>query len=483
MKKIVYLFATGAIFAANPASAQTVDDALRFSRVNVLGTARYTSMGGAFGALGGDFSVTSSNPAGLAVYRKSEFTVTPGLFFNNSTSQFNNNQSNAGGTNFAFGNLGVVGTRILPETGGGWVSTSWAFGYNRVSNLKNDFLISGRNNRSSLLDVFVDRVDAGSFDDFNEGLAVDAGLIFFDSLTMSYQNDIPGGGINGINQRRAISSSGGIGETVFSYAGNYDHRLYLGGTITFANIRHRYTSNHYEQPIDDPGNFLNEYTFVENVNTRGRGINLKLGLLYRATDWLRMGMSLHTPTIYSMRDTYSSEITSVFNAPIADLSGTYFSPSGRFNYDFTSPLRAMGSLGFILAKQGLIGVDYEFTDYSKAMFGSTEFPGFVNQVNNEIRDLYTASHNIRVGAEYRIDPFALRAGYNFLSNPYKFNNGAIQNVSVGFGFRDEDIFFDLAYSISILDNNNFHMYNPAYIDPASLSFRKSTILATIGFRF
>ena len=59
--------------------AQYVDQALRFSQQNFGSTARSKAMGGAFGALGGDFSSLSINPAGIAIYQRSEMTTTVNL--------------------------------------------------------------------------------------------------------------------------------------------------------------------------------------------------------------------------------------------------------------------------------------------------------------------------------------------------------------------------------------------------------------------
>ncbi|MBA3900732.1 MAG: outer membrane protein transport protein [Bacteroidetes bacterium] len=488
MKKTTYLF-TGLICAANVLMAQSVDDALRFSRTQVLGTARHTSMGGAFGALGGDFSVTSTNPAGLAVFRRSEISLTPGLFFANTSSVYQNNQAEASRSNFAFGNFGLVGANVFSQPRNGWVSTSWAIGYNRTNNFHNNTFIEGNNFRSSILDVFLSQARGTSpagLDDFGAGLAFDANLIFLtDTVNNLYTSDVPGARQNGLRQSRSISSTGGMGETVLSFAGNYNNRLYLGATVSIASIRHNYTSTHFEEPLPGPGNTLDNFSFTENVNTSGRGFNLKLGMLYRATDWFRFGLALHTPTIYSISDTYNSEMTSQFLGQLAAFNTTARTPRGSFNYSLTTPLKAMGSLGFVLAKQALIGVDYEFADYSSTRFGSTTFPGFINQINTQVRNTYTASHNIRVGGEYRIDPFAIRAGYGFMSNPYanNLNQGSMHNISAGFGFRDENYFFDLAYALAIMDNHEFFIYDAAFVEPAVLNFRRSTILATIGVRF
>ena len=42
--------------------AQTAEDALRYSRLYFGGTSRFTSAGGAFGAVGADFSTLATNP-------------------------------------------------------------------------------------------------------------------------------------------------------------------------------------------------------------------------------------------------------------------------------------------------------------------------------------------------------------------------------------------------------------------------------------
>ena len=74
MKKIVFLLITA---FSIPLQAQDISDAVRFAQENLNGTARFRSMGGAFGALGGDFSSININPAGSVVFANSQvgFTV------------------------------------------------------------------------------------------------------------------------------------------------------------------------------------------------------------------------------------------------------------------------------------------------------------------------------------------------------------------------------------------------------------------------
>lgn len=59
-----------------PLMAQSAIDAMRLTQQDMKGTARFMSMGGAFGALGGDLTTISQNPAGIGVYRSNEIGIT-----------------------------------------------------------------------------------------------------------------------------------------------------------------------------------------------------------------------------------------------------------------------------------------------------------------------------------------------------------------------------------------------------------------------
>ena len=73
MKKIVVVLLASLSFAVQ---GQGISDAMRFAQENLNGTARFRAMGGAFGALGGDFSSININPAGSVVFSNSQVGVT-----------------------------------------------------------------------------------------------------------------------------------------------------------------------------------------------------------------------------------------------------------------------------------------------------------------------------------------------------------------------------------------------------------------------
>src|SRR4051812_2532502 len=95
MKKTIQtILISGLItFTFSQVMAQTDVDAFRYTGSSISGTARFTSMSGAFGALGGDFSSLSTNPAGIGIYRSQEFTFTPSIYGSNTQSLFLGNRS------------------------------------------------------------------------------------------------------------------------------------------------------------------------------------------------------------------------------------------------------------------------------------------------------------------------------------------------------------------------------------------------------
>ena len=69
MKNVRYGLALAALCSSSMLFSQGVVDALKYSQQDIRGTARYMGMAGAFGALGGDITTLSQNPAGIGVYR------------------------------------------------------------------------------------------------------------------------------------------------------------------------------------------------------------------------------------------------------------------------------------------------------------------------------------------------------------------------------------------------------------------------------
>lgn len=466
------------------------------------GTARFTGLGGAMGALGGDFGAIITNPAGLATYRKSEIMITPSIFTASTQSSFWDNPQTDLKYNFNISNLGMVITntyskRVNGEEVPGWKSVSYAFGINRLANYNRDVYYNGFNPDNSMIDKFLEIANSGSGvapSEITDRYPFDAGLAYQTYLidpiltdTMHYASKVPYGGVE---QSRKISTRGGFDEYLFSIAGNYDNKIQIGVTIGMPRIRYTEESSYHEEDVNDTIAGFKSFTKTDYLKTTGSGVNFRLGLIYRITPYIRVGGALHSPSFLSLRDDYSSTMSS-------DLESTgnyqWDSPDGTFKYNLTTPWRAVISGAVLFKTRGLISVDYEWLDYSNTFFGfATSEQAFESQLNQTIRDKYGPSGSLRLGGEYRFGVFIIRGGINYSGSPFQ-PGVAVQDAdlsraafSLGGGLHDKNYFMDLTYvsASSTSMDVPYTLSDPnETVGGAVLTNASSNILFTFGLRF
>ena len=90
---------------------QGSDDACLFSQTYYQGTAKALGMGNALGAVGGDMTSVCINPAGLGIYRSSEFTTTVNLLDNHARSTYYGTSNGANQMRLSIPNVGYVSTK------------------------------------------------------------------------------------------------------------------------------------------------------------------------------------------------------------------------------------------------------------------------------------------------------------------------------------------------------------------------------------
>lgn len=497
MKKYIYtviavLFSTG-IFA------QSFMDALRYSDHKLNGTARSAAMGNAFGALGGDFTSLSTNPAGLGVYRSGEFVLSFDVSNINVDGTYLGTTSSDSKYNFAVNNFGYVAT-MKPQaaTESGLVSFSFGLGYNKLNNFSMNTLYENSNAPNSILTGFTNYVNSflddpnfneNDFDEYYEYLAWDTYLIDYDEENDEYFNDLTDAGY-GQSQRKTIERKGYINEFVFSLGANFNHKFYLGATLGIHDVYYRERTDHYEYDKNNNIDYFNSLNFLTDLNTTGTGFNFKIGGIYKPTNELRLGLALHTPTFYNMRDEF-------YNTMLSDISldiGNNFSSKSRtknYDYNIETPLKAVFSAAYVIGKKALVSVDYEYVDYSKAKLknGGTNGYSFSDE-NNEIKNIYKSVGNLRIGAEYRLNKItSLRAGYE--NYPSAFNStfdgvnqpnsdAKYSSISAGFGLKYNSFFVDAAYK---------HIMSEAYetlyggSNMAKYEVGNSNLIFTLGFKF
>ena len=493
MKKITIIILT-LILTSFLVKAQNEVDALRYSRITFGGTARYMAMSGAFGALGADFSSLSSNPAGIGLYKKSELSFTPSFNIGKTASDYNGTSSSDSKFNFNISNVGMIFTSKPGGKNSIVKNFQFAIGLNRLNNFNNRMMIEGVNDKNSIIDTYVDDANGIYYKDIEQdrdGLyGYDLSLAWWTYLidTIAGTNNTYAGAITPGEsklQTKQLTSWGSMNEFVLALGANIGDRLYLGGTFGFPYIRYFQESLYSETDLNNNIYDFRKMRLYEDLRTHGSGFNMKFGMIVRATDWLRIGGAIHSPTWYNnMSDEWYSELSSEFdnNENLSSIS-----PVGTYNYDLETPWRAIGSVSFIIKQFALISADYEYVDYSKARLRGRGYNSydFYNE-NATIRNNYTAAHNIRIGGEYRYDHFAFRGGYAIYGSPFTsgINDGEINYFTGGIGYREKYFFVDLAYVRSV-SNEDYYLYGSenVSVDPVKNKLISNNFLITIGFRY
>ena len=313
---------------------------------------------------------------------------------------------------------------------------------------------------------------------FDIALARNANLIYFDSVTNRFANDAPNGGVY---QQKSVTTSGSINEFDLSFGGNYNDKLYFGATIGIPSIRYFENTQYQEFKERASIRYFQSLTYNQSIETHGTGINLKVGVIYRPANWVRIGVSIHTPTYYgNMRDSWSSDMSASFDS----LNSTpQSSPLGYYDYQMVTPFRAIGSLAFIVGQYGLISAEYEYANYDQARFYSTESQAF-NDVNDDIKANYKAPLNIRFGTEWKIQDFRLRGGFGYYGEPYQsgINTGKKLVASGGLGYRGKHFFTDISY-VWTQTKQEYYFYDKTLVNPSYNTLSSNTVIATFGFRF
>jgi hypothetical protein len=495
--KILNIIFISLLFSATFLDGQGLQDALRYSATIPGGTARTIGAGGAFGALGGDFGALSINPAGLAVYRKSEFVASFGYLSNSI-------ESLLAGENFStiteegypgLENLGIIINKN--PIGSKWATSNFAIGYNKIANFNRDYSFSG-STLGSITERWVqlaDGIPSGDLDVFETQPAFIAGAIYdFDEDDL-YNTDLDQYQDTRIRKEQFIAESGGISELSLSWAGNYDNKFSLGLGLGIPFVNYRELKEYYE---DDPNAEIpvfNELQYTEFLNTTGTGINFRGGLIYTPTRKIRVGLSLHSPTYYFLTDDFFSEITYDFVDGNGAQRYTEGSPDGNFQYRFTSPWKAILSIATLYKVgeiQGFVSADVEMRNYANANFNLTSDSNnsadreYQDILNDDIDFLLTNSAIIRLGTEMAYKKLRLRAGMQMDQSPFSVDDGAFDNrYSFGIGLRENRFFIDLALT-SFNTGEGYYAYlseNESRDPFVDSDITRNNFVATFGFKF
>lgn len=361
MKKIV-LAITGS-FSMLFLNAQEPADALRFAWTPQGGTARVQAIGGAMGSLGGDITTTFVNPAGLGFYKTGDIVFSPQLRLQSAKTDYLDRREKDKSSRFTWGTTGlIIGGG---DSRGNIRSSALSLAYNRTADFNSNILYRGWNNQSSYSQKFLEEIQRNNIKDGN---VLATGYPFGSSLAFNtYWIDTVGGGTNGnlqfqsrslnilsdtgLLQQQVLQTRGGVDEFALGVGVNMRDKLFIGGTIGIPVLHFKREATFREE---DPGYNDNQFSFAEvyeGLTTRGVGINLKAGLIFKPSEYWRLGFAAHSPTWYTLTDTYETYITSdVEDGHFrADYSNDYNGgEASQFKYTHYTPYKLIGSISFVL---------------------------------------------------------------------------------------------------------------------------------------
>ncbi len=447
------------------AQAQNQEDLFRYSNQGLIGSARTLGLGGAWGAVGADPTSASINPAGLALYRKNEFMGSLAITATMSSANYQGNITKDGRTILNLPNLGMVFTKLNQSAGKdqttGVVSSSFAFGMNRINNFQTTTSYSGNNNNQSIAQYFANKaagtdstiLNSADYDNEPYAQAWRTFLIDNSGSPSAYKSifEVLGDSVYTVNQGNVIQNKGSANEWYAGAGFNIGNFLYLGGSVVIQDIDftsdNTYTESVVKSSINSttPARYKS-VTINQSLRTEGSGVGGKFGVILRPVDFLKMGVSYHTPIRIDLTDYYQNTMDMKYT------TGSSNSADGRedyYKYQIVTPGRLIASGAITLRQIAILAVDYERVDFTQGRFSDQSTFAIANS-NNKV--IYDIANNYRFGVEIKADDIRIRAGYSILGSPYKENvvsktDGTKQVISAGIGLiYNKAFFFDFAVS-------------------------------------
>jgi len=514
MKKyLIYIF----ILFCNESIAQVPEDAVRYSWQPLNGSARFMATGGVMGSLGGEITAAYVNPAGLGLFKTNEFVFSP--FFNQSKNKTNYRSSNTESNKNAlhFGPMGVI--LGIPHLNNSANSSSITFAFNKNASFNNHLRYSGMNNYSSFSEQFAEEFAKSNLS-INDVLSSNSTLPYTSAPALyTYLMDTVT--VNGLTQIKTApeylldsglslmqdmdrTTQGGMYEFSMSYASNYEEKWLYGVTLGIPIINYKSNTVFTESDISgDTSNGFNSFSYTDNFETYGTGVNLKMGVIYRPKPYIRLGLAIHTPNFMTLTDTRTTTLTTALENPIEtfSVSSTTFTNDkpGESKYAFNMPWKAIISGSYVFREienvkkqRAFISADLEYVRHrASRFFSNNENPtksetSYYDQLNKVVKNEYKSTINFRIGGELKFNVIMTRLGFAYYSNPYKDAAFKANNIrlSGGIGYRNHGYFIDLTYVHSVKKDVDL----PYRLSDRANTFANTTqtlgnIYATFGLKF
>ena len=482
--------------------AQTVEDAYRYSQDDLNGTARFSAMGGAFGALGGDLGAIFINPASSSVYLSSSASGTLNWNRLNSDYQLNNSPFRNQRSQFDISNLGGVFV-FNNNSGSDWRKIAVSAAFTTKATYDESFRVNGTS-ANSISDYFLSFTepdlsldllqtqegesvsDLYQFLGNNYGFGLQQALLGFQGYVLDYDPDATGNPYVSLispgtfDQRYIYNSTGINGKFTFNASTQYRDFLNIGVSVN-AHFLNYENATEYQEFNSNPNSETTEVYFGNSLYTNGEGFSLQVGGIAKLTEEIRVGASYESPTWLNVREETTQYIET--NSPQDEFVSVYPDVINVYpEYQLRTPGNLTASFAYVFGKSGLISFDYSYKDYRNMHFKSRESVNF-DDLNRNIENVYTNSSSYRVGTEYRFNKLSLRLGYRMEGSPFAdaYDRIGDRNVySGGLGYSFGSVNLDLAYTRSDF-NENVPMLNTGFGNQIRTDRSANNVFLTLSF--
>ena len=471
---LVAFLSLGAMYYAQDASV-IKNTAEVYSGSNFGGTAKFNSMAGSMGALGGDLSAITVNPAGTGVFITGDVSATLAV-------QGNKNNSNLFGKSFESSynntNLGQVGGVVSFETNSSspWQFVNLAFNYS-TKNLEDYVQTPGNSNIKEAV-----QYDSG-------GATVNDFLVY-----------------NG----HAYDRTGTASNLNVSLGGNYENKIYVGAGLNFKTAELE-QSDFFQLQLQNLGEYANYHKQYTPYRESSNGFSASVGIIGKINNNIRLGAAIESPTFWNLTRTYTEYGQNSSDAWVSDI----FDETRRL----TTPMKLTLSGALVASKNFAVNIDYTLglTKPKYKVEGSAE-----QQLNDYFSSDYKNTSDLRIGAEYRMAGFRLRGGYGIEANPFdasslkSFNStgtsgtnsysslflGKRQTLAGGLGYDFKSFYVDAGVQnitatydnpffggeYAVTANNGFSVINGDGVDNSTsivseVKNTKTNFFVTVGWKF
>ena len=518
MKRKLNLFLFSMLTTCGILYSQSLSDALNYADNSYQGTARFNSMSGAFGALGGDMSSVAVNPAGSAILNSGHFSLSFGSDNKSGQASLINSSNNLDKNNFTLNQIGGVINFENLDDDNKWKKISIGIVYNQSKNNFNEFSVYNISNNNSIDSYFLNNAEGLRLDQIsafeNESITdayVDIGNVYgyghqqaflgyesfiidpveFNDNNSSYYSNVPSGTFN--QSYRSISR-GYNGKLSFNLGFQYDDNLYFGVNLNSHFIDYdNYSILNETNNNGESGEFrVNGIYFENRLSTFGEGFSAQFGLISKLSDVIRFGFTYDTPTWYTISEETSQYLETSMIDENENISLLITNPNAINIYeDYTLklPSKITASTALVFKNFGLFSFDYSRRDYSSIKFKPHNDMHFSN-LNQEISVRLKDVNTYRFGTEILADRLSFRAGYMIEDSPYnsstvsEFENidDSLDGFSLGIGYKLKDTMLDLSF-VKINSSKYKRLYDTGLTNQVNIDGENTTITFSISTIF